>query len=178
MKLGGLPYLKHLPLKDEIVFEYLKSVHSTITYRDIVNRFNIRNTNFLERLVMFLASNTGSLFSSKKISDFLKSQHVYMNPNQVKTYVSHLLNAFIILDAKRYNIQGKHTFEIGEIYYFENLGISNAIWGYRIEDRGEIIKNLVFNHLRYLQYDVQFGSLGGKEIDFIAKKNGSSPIFR
>lgn len=178
MKFGGLPYLKHLPLKDEIVFEYLKSVYSTIIYRDIVNRFNIRNTNFLERLVLFLASNTGSLFSSKKISDFLKSQHVNMNPNQVQTYVSHLLNAFIILDAKRYNIQGKRLFEIGEKYYFENLGIRNAIWGYRIEDRGKIIENIVFNHLRVLQYDVQVGTLGDKEIDFIAKKNGELAYFQ
>lgn len=178
MKYGGLPYLKHLPLTDEVVFEYLKSVYSTIIYRDIVNRFNIRNTNFLEHLVLFLASNTGSLFSSKKISDFLKSQHVKMNPNQVQTYVSHLLNAYIILDAKRYNIHGKRLFEIGEKYYFENLGIRNAIWGYRIEDRGKIVENLVFNHLRYLQYDVQVGALGDKEIDFIAVKNNELAYFQ
>ena len=178
MKYGGLPYLKHLPLQDEIVFEYLKSVYSTIIYRDIVNRFNIRNTNFLERLVLFLASNTGSLFSAKKISDFLKSQHLNMSPNQVQTYISHLLNAFIILDAKRYNIHGKRLFEIGEKYYFENLGIRNSLWGYRIEDQGKIIENVVFNHLKYLQYDVQVGALGDKEIDFIAAKNNELAYFQ
>jgi predicted AAA+ superfamily ATPase len=178
MKYGGLPYLKHLPLQDEIVFEYLKSVYSTIIYRDIVNRFNIRNTNFLERLVLFLASNTGSLFSAKKISDFLKSQQLNMSPNQVQTYISHLLNAFIILDAKRYNIQGKRLFEIGEKYYFENLGIRNSLWGYRIEDQGKIIENIVFNHLKYLQYDVQVGALGDKEIDFIAAKNNELAYFQ
>ena len=178
MKYGGLPYLKHLPLQDEIVFEYLKSVYSTIIYRDIVNRFNIRNTNFLERLVLFLASNTGSLFSAKKISDFLKSQHLNMSPNQVQTYISHLLNAFIILDAKRYNIKGKRLFEIGEKYYFENLGIRNSLWGYQIEDQGKIIENVVFNHLRCLQYDVQVGALGDKEIDFIAAKNNELAYFQ
>lgn len=178
MKYGGLPYLKHLPLTDEVIFEYLKSVYSTIIYRDIVNRFNIRNTNFLERLVLFLASNTGSLFSAKKISDFLKSQQVNISPNQVQTYISHLLNAFIILDSKRYNIKRKRLFEIGEKYYFENLGIRNAIWGYRIEDRGKIVENLVFNHLRYLSYDVKVGALGDKEIDFIAAKNNELAYFQ
>jgi uncharacterized protein len=178
MKYGGLPYLKHLTLEDHIVFEYLKSVYSTIIYRDIVNRFNIRNTTFLERLVLFLASNTGSLFSAKKISDFLKSQKLNISPNQVQSYIAHLLNAFIILDAKRYNIQGRRLFEIGEKYYFENLGIRNALWGYRIEDRGKIIENMVYNHLCYLNYNVNVGILDHKEIDFVASKNNELVYFQ
>lgn len=74
LKYGGLPYLIHLELKDEIVFEYLKNIYQSIVYRDIINRYNIRNVNFLEQLVLFLAAHTGSLFSANKISDFLKSQ--------------------------------------------------------------------------------------------------------
>ncbi len=73
-KYGGLPYLKNLVLEEAVVYEYLKNIYNTIAYRDIVNRFSIRNVSFLERLVLFLASNIGSLFSAKKISDFLKSQ--------------------------------------------------------------------------------------------------------
>jgi uncharacterized protein len=171
MKFGGLPYLKHLPLQDDIVFEYLKNIYSTIIYRDVVNRFNIRNSSFLEKLVLFLSSNTGSLFSAKSISDFLKAQKINMAPNQVQSYISHLTNAFIILGCNRYNIQGKRLFEIGEKYYFENIGIRNAIWGYRLEDRGKIIENIVYNHLLYLNYNVTVGFLGAHEIDFVAKKN-------
>lgn len=172
LKYGGLPYLRHLPLEDEIVWEYLKNVYNTIVYRDIVQRFNIRSTHFLERLVLFLASNTGSLFSAKKISDFLKSQQLNMAPNQVQTYIGYLLNSFILLAAPRYNIQGKRLFEIGEKYYFENLGIRNAIWGYRLEDRGKILENVVHNHLRMLYYSVKVGVLGNQEIDFVAEKHG------
>ena len=73
LKYGGLPYLIHLELKDEIVFEYLKNIYQSIVYRDIINRYAIRNVNFLEQLVLFLAAHTGSIFSAKKISDFLKS---------------------------------------------------------------------------------------------------------
>lgn len=172
LKYGGLPYLIHLELQDELIFEYLKNIYSTIVYRDIINRYNVRNTPFLEKLVLFLASNTGSIFSAKKISDYLKSQMTNIPPNQVQIYLQYLVNAFIISPVKRYNIQGKRIFEIGEKYYFENLGIRNAIWGYRLEDRGKIIENVVHNHLLYLNYSVTVGALKDKEIDFIAEKNG------
>ncbi len=174
MKYGGLPYLKHLPLEEEIVFEYLKNIYSTIIYRDVVNRFNLRNTTFLEQLVQFLASNTGSLFSAKSISDFLKSQKIQSAPNQIQNYIRHLTDAFILLACKRYDIKGKHLFEIGEKYYFENLGIRNAIWGYRLQDRGKIIENMVYNHLRYLHYEIYVGTLGKEEIDFVASKSGET----
>ena len=172
LKYGGLPYLKHLKLEDEIVFEYLKNIYSTIVYRDIINRFSVRNVPFLEQLILFLASNTGSIFSAKKISDFLKSQRVNIAPNQVQIYNRYLVNAFIIQVVSRYDLIGKRLFEFGEKYYFENLGIRNALWGYRIEDRGKILENAVYNHLAYCGYKISIGILGTKEIDFIAEKNG------
>lgn len=171
LKYGGLPYIKHLPLEDAIVFEYLKNIYNTIVYRDIINRFSIRNTVFLEQLVQFLAANTGCLFSAKKISDFLKSQRTNMAPNQVQTYVQYLVSAFLLHKVARYDLVGKRLFEIGDKFYFENLGIRNAIWGYRIEDRGKIMENVVYNHLVFRGYSVKVGVLGDKEIDFIAEKN-------
>jgi len=172
MKYGGLPYLKHLPLNEEVAFEYLKNIYNTIVYKDIINRFEVRNVRFLEQLVLFLASNTGSLFSGKKISDYLKSQQVNIGTNQVLTYIDYLVNAFIIHKVNRYDIIGKRLFETGEKYYFENLGIRNGIWGFRIEDRGKILENIVYNHLLFCGYEVTIGTLVKEEIDFVGKKNG------
>jgi predicted AAA+ superfamily ATPase len=172
MKYGGLPYLRHLELKDEVVFEYLKNIYNSVVYRDIINRYAVRNTPFLEQLVVFLAAHTGSIFSAKKISDFLKSQRINMAPNQVQTYIQHLVNAFLIHKVARYDLVGKRVFEIGEKYYFENLGIRHGIWGYRLEDRGKIMENVVYNHLLFKGYKVQVGIQGNKEVDFIAEKGG------
>ena len=172
LKYGGLPYLKHLPLEDAIVFEYLKNIYSTIVYRDIINRYSVRNVPFLEQLVLFLAGNIGSIFSAKKISDFLKSQRINMAPNQVQTYIQHLVNAFLVHKVSRYDLIGKRTFEIGEKYYFENLGIRHGLLGYRLEDRGKIMENAVYNHLLYKGYKVKIGILGSTEIDFIGEKDG------
>ena len=172
MKYGGLPYLKHLPMNDTIIFEYLKNIYSTILFRDVVNRYSVRNTSFLEQLVYFLASNTGSLFSSKKISDFLISQQVNISPNQVQLYLQHLSNAYLIHQVKRYDVEGKRLFEFGEKYYFENMGIRNALWGYRLQDRGKIMENVVYNHLVANGYKTTIGIIGDNEIDFVAEKDG------
>lgn len=172
LKYGGLPYLIHLPLEDAVVFEYLKNIYNTIVYRDIINRYAIRNVPFLEQLVLFLAAHTGSIFSAKKISDFLKSQRINMAPNQVQTYMHHLVNAFLVHKVPRYDLIGKRLFEIGDKYYFENLGIRNGLWGYRLEDRGKIMENAVYNHLVFKGYKVRVGVLGNNEVDFIAEKRG------
>ena len=74
---GGLPYLIHLPMKEEIVLEYLRSIYSTIILKDVVQRKNIRNTYSLEQLIKFLANNIGHLFSAKSISDFLSADGNY-----------------------------------------------------------------------------------------------------
>lgn len=172
LKYGGLPYLKHLPFEEAVVFEYLKNIYATIVFRDVINRYAVRNTVFLEQLIFFLASNTGSVFSAKKISDFLKSQKINIASNQVQLYIQHITNAYLIHQVKRYDIEGKRLFEIGEKYYFENMGIRNALRGYRLQDRGKIIENVVYNHLLIEGYQVSVGIMGDLEIDFVAVKNG------
>ena len=178
MKYGGLPYLKHLQLEDSIVFEYLKNIYNTTVYRDIINRYAVRNVPFLEQLVLFLAGNIGSIFSAKKISDFLKSQKTNMPPNQVQIYNHYLTSAFIVHRVARYDVIGKRIFEIGEKYYFENLGIRNGIWVYRVEDRGKIVENVVYNQLLYKGYSVLVGILNTNKIDFIAEKEGEKHYFQ
>lgn len=171
---GGLPYLVHLPLEEAIVMEYINSIYSTIVLKDVIRRKNIRNTSFLEQLILFLASNVGNLFSSKSISDFLKSQKIDVSPYVVSEYAMALADAFIVHRVGRYDIVGKRVFERGEKYYFENLGIRNAIAGYRRQDRGMRLENLVYNHLIFCGYKVKIGTLGTEEIDFVCQRKGET----
>lgn len=171
IKFGGLPYLINLPLTDQ-AFEYLNSVYSTIVYRDVVSRYNLRNSQFLEKLVLFLADNIGSLFSANRISDFLKSQHTKLAHNQVQQFSGYLANAYIIHEVSRYDIVGRRIFEIGSKFYFENTGIRNVITGYFLKDRAKLLENIVYNHLLYLGYDVKVGSMYSKEIDFVCERSG------
>lgn len=178
IKYGGLPYLIHLPENDEIRFEYLNNIFSTIILRDVVNRHQIRDPRFLIDLLKFLADNTGSLFSATKISKYLKSQNINKNVALILNYISFIEDAFFINTLQRKDIQGKKIFEVGEKYYFEDIGLRNAIMGFKIQDISSIMENIVYLHLRNLGFELSVGYSNNKEIDFIAEKDNEKKYFQ
>ncbi len=171
LRIGGMPHIHRLPMEEEIQFEYLQNLLNTILYKDVVRRFGVRNIRFLDQLTRFLASHCGSLFSANSISDFLKSQHIRMAPNQIQVYVEHLLAAFLIGRSERYDLSGKRLFEFGEKYYFEDLGLRNTLVGFKAGDINQLIENAIYNQLRMQGYQVRTGQAGKVEIDFIGEKD-------
>jgi hypothetical protein len=178
LKYGGLPYLIHLELTDEVVFDYLKNINQSILYRDVVSRFQVRNVDFLERLIRYLANETGNLVSARNIQKYLKSQQIPISINAVLNYLDHLNVAMLISKVRRSDIQGKRVFEIGEKYYFNDIGIRNAISGFSPFDLGQIIENAVYLHLKTIGYSIFVGKQDEREVDFIAERNGEKKYFQ
>lgn len=170
IRYGGLPYLIHLPLDDEIVYGYLKSIYNTIILKDIVSRYNIRDIDFLERLVEYLSDNLGSYVSSKKISDFLKAQRITLSVNTVMNYLNYLTSSYFISKVQRLDIVGKKRFEINEKYFFSDLGLKHSLIPFTGANIGNILENLVYNQLIYEDYKVFIGKHQDREIDFVAQK--------
>lgn len=178
IKYGGLPYLIHLPFEDEIVYGYLESIYNTIILKDIVERYNIRDIDFLERLIEYLSDNLGSYISSKKVSDFLKSQKISLSINTVMNYLKYLSNAFFINKVQRYDIIGKKRFEINDKYYFSDLGLKHSILPYNNNQIGNVFENLVYNHLQSKDFNIYVGKYQDKEIDFVAQKGEVTKYFQ
>ena len=171
IKFGGLPYLKNLKLEDQLIYDYLKNVYSTIILKDVVARYQVRNVAFLENLIKYLADNIGNMLSAKRISDFLKSQRINISPNIVLNYLSYLTSAFFVFKVPRAEITGKKIFEVGEKYYFEDLGLRHTIIGYQQRDINKVLENLVYNHLVISGYQITVGKMGTREVDFICTRN-------
>lgn len=170
---GGMPYLQNIGLSDDLPFEYLKNVYSTILLKDVVARENIRNISFLENLVFYLSDNIGSLFSASNISKFLKSQRIEISPQLTMSYLKALSNAYFVHKVVRSEIGGLKIFEIGEKYYFEDLGLRNALKGFNQKsDIHKLLENAVYLHLLQSGYRIFVGKMDNKEIDFVADKNG------
>ena len=172
LRFGGMPYLRNLT-SQAYWNEYLTGITDALVYRDIVERHSLRNTDFLSRLMMFLADNIGQLVTAKRIADYLKSQRVGGTVSTVQSYVEYICQAYLINRSRRWDIEGKKFFEIGEKYYFEDLGIRNSIIGYRPNDISGILENAVYNQLAFKGYKVMTGIKSQtREIDFVAEKNG------
>jgi predicted AAA+ superfamily ATPase len=167
---GGMPHLINLRKDDAVVYEYLRNIHNTIILRDIIARFNIRNVRFLQDLISYLADITGSVLSAKRISDYLKSQQINLTPKLVLEYLVYLESVYLINRVKRMDVDGKKIFEVGDKFFFEDLGMRHAIIPYQQKDIGKVLENLVYHHLVVNGNQVYVGKHGEKEIDFIAIK--------
>lgn len=169
---GGLPYLKNVPLEQEVVSEYLRNIYNTILLKDVVNRYNIRNVRQLQDLTLYLADSIGHLFSANRISEYLKSQRIELPPKTILEYLSFLDNAFFVKRIKQIDIQGKKHFQVGEKYYFEDLGIRHSIRPFKANDISQVLENIVCHHLLVYGYQVSIGRDNTKEIDFVAERAG------
>jgi predicted AAA+ superfamily ATPase len=140
-----------------------------------VAREGIRNIQFLENLIEYLADNVGNLFSANNIAKYLKSQRTTVSTQTVLNYLKPLTNAFFVYKVPRYDIYGLKIFEVGEKYYFEDIGLRNCIRGFdRRRDINKVMENAVYIHLLRLGYKVFVGQLGSSEIDFVAEKDGKT----
>ena len=95
-----------------------------------------------------------------------------MPTQTILNYLRALCNSFFIYKVQRMDVQGLKIFEIGEKYYFEDLGLHNAIRPFQFRrDVNKLMENVVCMELMRAGYQVYVGKSGDKEIDFIATKS-------
>lgn len=169
---GGLPGLRQTGLDDEYVWSYLSSVFNTIMFKDIIERHDIRNVDFLNYLIAFYADTTGQLTSANSISKYMKSQGESISSNLVLLYRSFYEEAYLLNAVSRYDIHGKRILESKEKVYWDDLGLRNLMAEGGMDSYIEqvVIENAVYKHPCFLGYKVQVGVLGAGEVDFICTK--------
>lgn len=171
---GGLPGLRQIGIDDEEhVHDYLQGVLNTVVLKDIIERHNIRNVAFLNKLLQYLADNTGKPTSANNISNYMKNIGTTVSTNVVVDYSSFFEEAYLMKCVQRYDIHGKKILETNGKYYFEDIGIRNLLSGLnkRGKDIEKVLENVVYQHLIQLDFNVRIGQLKAGEVDFVCTKN-------
>ena len=183
-KYGGLPAVAGMKrAKDKQ--NYLREIFETVYLRDVIDRNHLKNADGLRELVRILASTMGASTNVRRISNTFKTAAgIDVAPATIAKYIECLQDAFIISEALRYDVKGRKYIGTETKYYFEDLGIRNAVVEFRQFEPTHIMENVVYNDLCRIGFSVDVGLVesfkrdnNGKltrrnlEIDFVVNRH-------
>jgi uncharacterized protein len=166
LKYGGFPQRFFLPDENSIA-TYLGDLYDAIVVRDIMLRHNIKEQTVLRNVLEFLLDNIGNPFSARNISGRMTSEGVKIATNTVLSYIDYFKEAFVLLNASRYDIKGKALLSSTEKYYAVDLGLRNIVKKSEKIDSNKLYENIVYLEMCRRGYEVHVGKLDNTEIDFI-----------
>lgn len=165
---GGFPGL--LNYENEEKEKYLYDLYSTIVLNDILYKNKVKDLDLLERLMEFMISNIGQLFSANSISKYIKNENRKTTPHTIINYMDYARNAFIFYQIKRENIKQKRKLLISDKYYLVDSGFYFIFNGSTQRNWGQLLENIVFLELIRQGYSITIGKIQDFEVDFVCRK--------
>lgn len=177
LQFGGMPILREYQFNEARSNQALEGIYATVVLRDILQRNSQSDQAMLQKIMLFLCSNIGSITSPNSIGNVLSGEGDIQRGKgknvagkTVERYISMLRNAYIFYSVGRYDVKGKQLLKTMEKNYIIDMGFRNMLLGYRDIDRGHILENVVFLELLRRDYRIYIGKIGEAEIDFVAEK--------
>ena len=187
---GGLPQLL-TQVGDDKKGNFLRQLYRTVYLQDIYERNEIDLKSEFEELSKTIASSIGAPVSARKIADTFKSVSNVQNitDKTIAMYLGYMQDAFLIEKSERYDIKGRKY--IGSLfkYYYQDIGLRNAILSFRQNEPMHIMENIIYNEMRMRGWLVDVGNVFNRvrnadgqqqritlEVDFVCNK-GSKRIF-
>lgn len=165
---GGLPLILTLDT-DKKKEDYLSNLYKSVYLVDVLERHKIKNIGEFDELVKIISSSIGSSCNPTKLANTFKSvKNVAIHHQTINKYLGFLEDAFLVEKSIRYNIKGKKYINTLAKYYFSDLGIRNALLGFRQQEETHIMENIIYNELRTRGLHVDVGMVETREPD----KNG------
>lgn len=177
LQLGGMPILREYQFNETRSNQALEGIYATVVLHDILQRNNNAQQTTLQKIMLFLCSNIGSITSPNSIGNVLSGEgdiqagkNKYIAGKTVDAYITMLRSAFVVYSVGRYDVKGKQLLKTLGKNYIVDMGFRNMLLGYRDADRGHILENIVFLELIRRDYRVYIGKVAETEIDFVAEK--------
>lgn len=187
---GGLPQLL-TQVGDEKKADFLRRLYRTVYLRDIYERNNIELRPEFEELSKTVASSIGAPVNALNIANTFKSVSNVQSitDKTVSAYLEYMQDAFLIEKSERFDIKGRKFIGSLSKYYYQDVGLRNAILSFRQSEPTHIMENVIYNEMRMRGWLVDVGNVyhrvrntEGKqqrvtlEVDFVCNK-GSERIY-
>lgn len=187
---GGLPQLL-TQVGDEKKADFLRRLYRTVYLRDIYERNNIELRPEFEELSKTVASSIGAPVNALNIANTFKSVSNVQSitDKTVSGYLEYMQDAFLIEKSERFDIKGRKYIGSLSKYYYQDVGLRNAILSFRQSEPTHIMENVIYNEMRMRGWLVDVGNVyhrvrntEGKqqrvtlEVDFVCNK-GSERIY-
>lgn len=156
---GGLPVVLTMDSEQKKA-SYLRNLYESVYMIDIIDRHKVANQSDFMELAQVIASSIGSPCNPTRISNTFKSaKQTDIHHQTIANYLKYMQDAFIISKADRYDVKGRKYIGTLAKYYFEDIGIRNAILNFRQQEETHIMENVIYNELRIRGYNVDVGDV-------------------
>jgi len=172
LKYGSYP---EIVLEEDINQKHniLKTYLDLIIYKDIVERFKVKNTSLIKSFINQMIKSAGKEISLNKLYLDYKSRGLKISKNTLYEYFSMLEDSFFISGIRKYAFNLKNEEKSFPKVYLNNIGFYNF---YSSEDYGKRLENAVYLHLASkinnapLMRINYWKGQNNKEVDFIVFK--------
>lgn len=164
---GGFPEIVHY--ETDLKIKTLQEYFNTMIYRDMVERYKIKNTHVIKYFLKRLFANATKLISVNKIYNELQSAGIKVGKQVLYDYLEMSENIFLTICLKKYSPTNINQ-ELSErkIYIIDN-GLLNAITYRFSENLEKYMEQLVLQELIRRGKTVFFYK-DNKECDFIIQE--------
>lgn len=168
-RIGGFPEIYPYPdvaTRGEILQEY----SNMVVLKDVVERHNISNQTALRYLVSALYNADAQKFSVTNFWKVLnKGMQVKCSKNDLFAFMKYLEEAYIIFRTELHANSQKAKLVNPNKVYLIDVGLVRAMAEDPEANRGWLLENLVYLHLRRLKFDISYYNTSeNKEVDFYA----------
>lgn len=169
LRVGTFPALVPYLDNTQIQSVYYSDLITSMIYKDVSQRYKIRDQEVLERLVRTLASSLGSEISTKNLTNALKNERSKISPITIATYLNALASCYFFFRVPRFDVRGKEALRSHEKYYLSDPGLRNHLVATPVRDYGHLLENVVYLELRRRYSEVFVGKTADQEIDFVVR---------
>ena len=167
LKHGGFPEL--IGYNDVLRNRVLQEYFNVMIYRDLAERYEIRNLPALKFFLKRIISSATKQVSVNNIYNELKSSGFKIGKNQLYDYLDAAVNVYLALILRKYSSSLVDR-ELGERkLYVIDTGLLNALDFKFSDDTGKALEQVVFLELKRREQEIYFFK-EKSECDFIVKQ--------